>query len=321
MQSVQRLIKTDLDAVDRIIQDNLTSNVTLIEHIGDYLVSAGGKRLRPMLSLIVGHSVGADMKKVHDLSAAIEFIHTATLLHDDVVDESELRRGRATANAEFGNAPSVLVGDFIYSRAFQLMVKLRHFDVIEILSQTTNILAEGEVMQLINAGNPDLSERDYYDVIRAKTAKLFEAACVSAAYLKNEVSPATIKAFSVFGDQLGISFQLVDDLLDYIGDTDRMGKNIGDDLAEGKTTLPLIHAMQHASQEQAQIIKTALINKDASAIEHVISIVKLTGSLDYTRAAAITAANNAKNSIQDLDASVFKQALIDICDYCVARTL
>jgi len=321
MQSVLSLLESDLEVVDSIIKHNLNSSIPQVKNIGDYLVNAGGKRLRPILSLLIGHALNADLNKIHQLSATVEFIHTATLLHDDVVDESDMRRGRPTANAEFGNAQAVLVGDFIYSRAFQLMVELENIHVMRILSETTNRLAEGEVMQLVNAGDTTLSEDEYYKVIRAKTAKLFEAACLCSAHFQDNPSQQSLDAFKTYGDQLGISFQLVDDLLDYIGDAQAMGKNIGDDLAEGKATLPLIHTMANAPEQDALIIKLALENKDTSRITEVVEIVNRHGSLDYTRDAAINAANNAKQALNFLDDTPFKEALLEICDYCVARTL
>ncbi|RMA78408.1 polyprenyl synthetase family protein [Umboniibacter marinipuniceus] len=319
MQSFLDLTSSDLKQVDALILENLNSNVALVEHIGEYLVQAGGKRLRPMLSLITAKALGFEGSSTFQLATAVEFIHTATLLHDDVVDESNLRRGRDTANAKWGNAPAVLVGDFVYSRAFQLLVKIGNLDVLDILSETTNVLAEGEVLQLVNAGDASLSERDYYQVIRAKTAKLFEAACEGAAILAS-ASTEQRQQLATFGDQLGIAFQLVDDLLDYVGNVDTMGKNVGDDLAEGKTTLPLIHAMQHASAEDAGTIRTALQTKNTDQIDDIIRIVEATGSLNYTRDAAYRAIETAKGALSTLPASVYRSALEEIADYCIART-
>ncbi|WP_298636508.1 polyprenyl synthetase family protein [uncultured Umboniibacter sp.] len=319
MQSFLDLTSSDLKQVDALILENLNSNVALVEHIGEYLVQAGGKRLRPMLSLISAKALGFEHSSVFQLATAVEFIHTATLLHDDVVDESNLRRGRDTANAKWGNAPSVLVGDFVYSRAFQLLVKIGNLDVLDILSETTNVLAEGEVLQLVNAGDASLSERDYYQVIRAKTAKLFEAACEGAAILASATTEQR-QQLATFGDQLGIAFQLVDDLLDYVGNVDTMGKNVGDDLAEGKTTLPLIHAMKHASAEDAGTIRTALQTKNTDQIDDIIRIVEATGSLNYTRDAAYRAIETAKGALSTLPASAYRTALEEIADYCIART-
>lgn len=319
MQSFLDLTSSDLKQVDALILENLNSNVALVEHIGEYLVQAGGKRLRPMLSLISAKALGFEHSSIFQLATAVEFIHTATLLHDDVVDESNLRRGRDTANAKWGNAPSVLVGDFVYSRAFQLLVKIGNLDVLDILSETTNVLAEGEVLQLVNAGDASLSERDYYQVIRAKTAKLFEAACEGAAILAS-ASTEQRQQLATFGDQLGIAFQLVDDLLDYVGNVDTMGKNVGDDLAEGKTTLPLIHAMKHASAEDAGTIRTALQTKNTDQIDDIIRIVEATGSLNYTRDAAYRAIETAKGALSTLPASAYRTALEEIADYCIART-
>jgi octaprenyl-diphosphate synthase len=272
-----------------------------------------------MLSLISAKALGFEHSSIFQLATAVEFIHTATLLHDDVVDESNLRRGRDTANAKWGNAPSVLVGDFVYSRAFQLLVKIGNLDVLDILSETTNVLAEGEVLQLVNAGDASLNERDYYQVIRAKTAKLFEAACEGAAILAS-ASTEQRQQLATFGDQLGIAFQLVDDLLDYVGNVDTMGKNVGDDLAEGKTTLPLIHAMKHASAEDAGTIRTALQAKNTDQIDDIIRIVEATGSLNYTRDAAYRAIETAKGALSTLPASAYRTALEEIADYCIART-
>jgi octaprenyl-diphosphate synthase len=319
MQSFLDLTSSDLKQVDALILENLNSNVALVEHIGEYLVQAGGKRLRPMLSLISAKALGFEHASIFQLATAVEFIHTATLLHDDVVDESNLRRGRDTANAKWGNAPSVLVGDFVYSRAFQLLVKIGNLEVLDILSETTNVLAEGEVLQLVNAGDASLSERDYYQVIRAKTAKLFEAACEGSAILASATTEQR-KQLATFGDQLGIAFQLVDDLLDYIGNVDTMGKNVGDDLAEGKTTLPLIHAMKYASAEDAGTIRTALQTKNTDQIDDIIRIVEATGSLNYTRDAAYRAIETAKGALSEIPASAYRNALEEIADYCIART-
>jgi octaprenyl-diphosphate synthase len=319
MPSFLKLAEADLEAVNRLIQDNLYSNVEFVEHVGDYLIRAGGKRLRPILSLMCARAIQDDPSDTIKLAAAVEFIHTATLLHDDVVDESLLRRGHETANAKWGNSASVLVGDFVYSRAFQMLVSIGNLEVLRILSETTNILAEGEVMQLINAGNTELDETEYFKVIRSKTAKLFEASCEGAAILSN-ATPEVRQALAVYGDQLGIAFQLVDDLLDYVGDADKMGKNVGDDLAEGKATLPLIHAMRVSSEKDAETIRTALLNKDTTAIDAVLELVNKSQALNYTQSVAEQHIERAKLALNVLDDSVYREALIEIADYCIART-
>jgi len=319
MPSFLKLAETDLEAVNCLIQENLYSNVEFVEHVGDYLIRAGGKRLRPILSLMCARAIQDDAQDTIKLAAAVEFIHTATLLHDDVVDESLLRRGNETANAKWGNSASVLVGDFVYSRAFQMLVSIGNLEVLKILSETTNILAEGEVLQLINAGNSELSEDAYFDVIRSKTAKLFEASCEGAAILSG-ATPEVRQALATFGDQLGVAFQLVDDLLDYVGTTDKMGKNIGDDLAEGKATLPLIHAMRVSSKKDADAIRTALLNQDATAIDEVLEIIQASQALHYTQTVAEQHIVRAKLALNALDDSVYRDALIEIADYCIART-
>lgn len=318
MLPFHQVVKDDLDAVNELIVEQLHSDVDLVENIGHYIVDAGGKRLRPLLVLLVSQSLGTTNTNRHALAAIIEFIHTATLLHDDVVDMSALRRGRATANANWGNAPSVLVGDFIYSRAFQMMVGIGDMRIMDILSNTTNVISEGEVQQLVNAKNPDVSEKDYFTVIHKKTAALFEAACETAAVItapSKEIHQSARK----YGYHLGMAFQLIDDVLDYEGDAQALGKNLGDDLAEGKPTLPLIYAMKHSKPESANKIANAIKNADANDLESIIDIIKASGGLDYTRECAIEHAAKAKVELEALPSSSYKEAMIDLASFAVQR--
>lgn len=285
MHDIRAAVAQDFEAVNQLIIDELHSDVGLVESIGHYIVDAGGKRIRPLLVLLVAQALGGIRKSHHQFSAVIEFIHTATLLHDDVVDVSSLRRGRQTANDKWGNAPSVLVGDFIYSRAFQLMVRMGQMDIMQLMANTTNLVAEGEVLQLENAGNPDTSEAAYFEVIERKTAALFQAATKGAALLAHS-NDATVDACSRYGFHLGMAFQLIDDVLDYSGNAAELGKNIGDDLAEGKPTLPLIRIMDTAPDRDASLVRRAIENKDASDITSITSLIHASGALDYTREAA-----------------------------------
>jgi octaprenyl-diphosphate synthase len=285
MQQIRATVATEFEQVNRLIVDQLHSDVPMVENVGHYIVGAGGKRLRPLLVLLSASALGGCGPAHIKFAAIIEFIHTATLLHDDVVDISNLRRGRPTANAEFGNAPSVLVGDFLYTRAFQLMVQLADMDVLAHMADTTNTIAEGEVLQLVRAGQAGTTEAQYLDVITRKTAILFAAACNGAALLSGAAPPLR-EALHGFGLNLGIAFQMIDDVLDYEGDPDTMGKNVGDDLTEGKTTLPLIHAMQVGTEAEQALIRSAITAKSKEQISAIISAVQRCGSLDYTRAQA-----------------------------------
>ncbi len=318
MLPFHEVVASDFQAVNELIIERLDSEVDLVENIGHYIVDAGGKRLRPLLVLLAARACGYEGRHHIDLAAVIEFIHTATLLHDDVVDTSELRRGRLTANARWGNAPSVLVGDFLYSRAFQMMVQLGHMDVMRVLADTTNIIAEGEVQQLINARNPDLSEQDYFTVIDKKTARLFAAAAEVGALVAG--SDATrCNALRDYGRHLGIAFQLVDDALDYQGSSEELGKNVGDDLAEGKATLPLIHAMK-AAPEQAPLIRDALTGDGMAHLEAIVQLVHQTGALDYTIARAREHVAQAEALVAALPNSAEKQALRDLAAFAVTRS-
>ncbi len=321
MLPFHQAVADDFEKVNQLIIDQLHSNVGLVENIGHYLVEAGGKRLRPLLALLTANALNypQDGKNQHlDLAAIIEFIHTATLLHDDVVDTSDMRRGRLTANAKWGNAPSVLVGDFLYSRAFQMMVAIRDMDIMHILSETTNIIAEGEVQQLVNAKNPEVSEATYFEVIRKKTGVLFESACETAAVL-SDATETQRTALREYGYHLGLAFQLVDDALDYEGDTEALGKNVGDDLAEGKPTLPLIYAMREASAEDSQTIAQAIRDGDVDKLETVVAIVKQCGALQYTADCAADHVNKAKEKLAVLDDSKYRKAMSQLADFAIAR--
>jgi octaprenyl-diphosphate synthase len=297
--------------VDQVIHRRLASQVALVNQISHYIVSAGGKRVRPMLLLLVARALGNDSPHRHELAAVVEFIHTATLLHDDVVDESNLRRGRQTANAMFGNAASVLVGDFLYSRAFQMMVSTNRLRVMDVLAEATNIIAEGEVLQLMNMHDPDISVDDYLRVIEYKTAKLFEASARLGAVIC-DATPDVESACADYGRALGTAFQLIDDLLDYEGSTAELGKNIGDDLREGKPTLPLLVAMQRGTPEQREMIRNAIINGEVERMAQIVEIVRATGALEATREAAQAQAEQAKACLSTLPASEYREALLQL---------
>lgn len=319
IKQVRELVHEDFEAVNQIIVSQLRSNVELVENIGEYIVAAGGKRLRPLLTLLAAKALDYQGDKHRELATVIEFLHTATLLHDDVVDVSALRRGRATANAKWGNAPSVLVGDFIYSRAFQMLVAMDNWEIMQLLSDTTNCIAEGEVLQLTKAGDPNTDEAAYLEVIRCKTAVLFAAATKGAALLAN-ADKTTAETLYHYGLDLGIAFQLTDDVLDYEGDPAEMGKNVGDDLAEGKPTLPLIYAMKHGTDTQARLINDAILNKDVSKLTDVISTVSSTGALEHTKKRAQAYANSAKNAIEQLPESAYRQSLVTLADIAADRS-
>ena len=311
-------VKEDFAAVNQLIIDRLHSDVDLVENIGHYLVEAGGKRLRPLMVLLTARALNYDGKQHLDLAAIIEFIHTATLLHDDVVDMSQLRRGRPTANANWGNAPSVLVGDFLYSRAFQMMVAIGSMDVMTILSDATNVISEGEVQQLVNAKKPDVSEADYLTVIDKKTAVLFAAACEVAAVLGG-ASAEVRAALKAYGHHVGMAFQLVDDALDYTGDAATLGKNVGDDLAEGKPTLPLIHAMRAGSATQSEVIAEAIRQGDATKLPDILAIVQQTGAMTYTLECAKQQVNEALTQLRLLPDNRYTQAMAQVAQFALGR--
>lgn len=318
MLPFQQPVKNEFSAVNQLIIDQLHSDVGLVENIGHYLVEAGGKRLRPMLVLLTAKALNYGGDDHLKLAAIIEFIHTATLLHDDVVDVSELRRGRLTANAKWGNAPSVLVGDFLYSRAFQLMVSIGKMPIMDILANTTNIISEGEVQQLVNAKNPDINEAAYFDVIYKKTAVLFSAACETAAVIA-EQNEATCQAMKQYGYHVGMAFQLIDDVLDYSGDSEDLGKNVGDDLSEGKPTLPLIVAMQNGTEQERNIVANAIREGDNSAINKIVEIVKSTGGLRATEENAHNHIQSAIKQLSCLPDSECKKAMQALAEFSAIR--
>ena len=315
---IKSLIAEDMKRVDLVIRDRLESGVVLIRQVADYIIGSGGKRLRPALVILSAGACGYAGRNHYDLAAVVEFIHTATLLHDDVVDDSRMRRGRATANSTFGNAAAVLVGDFLYSRAFQMMVEVQNMRVMEVLADATNTIAEGEVMQLLHVHNADVNEQDYLRVIRSKTAKLFEAAGRLGAILAGG-APAREQALADYGMHLGTAFQLVDDILDYSGDLAQTGKNLGDDLAEGKTTLPMIFAMRHGSAEQGAMIRNALITGGRSDFEPVLKTMRETGALEYTREQAERCARAAREAIAVLPDSKYRDSLLELATFAVTR--
>jgi octaprenyl-diphosphate synthase len=317
-KAVFATVSQEFEAVNQTILSQLESRVPLVEKIADYIISSGGKRLRPLLTLLAA-GVSGDINKQHyQLATVIEFLHTATLLHDDVVDTSDLRRGRQTANARWGNAPSVLVGDFLYARAFELLVDIGAMPVMNRLAVATRIIAEGEVMQLMNIRNPKATEDQYMDVIRGKTAILFQASSETAALINNRPAADTEKLAS-YGLNLGLAFQLIDDVLDYDGDTEKLGKNVGDDLAEGKPTLPLIHAMRHASADEAQLIRQAIRKGGLDQLDAITDIVHRCGSIDYVRDKAIAHATAARQQLDGFKDSVYKTALISLTEIAVQR--
>jgi octaprenyl-diphosphate synthase len=318
LENLNQLIAADMAAVDQVIRTRLHSDVALVNQVGEYIISSGGKRLRPALVILSAQAFGYQGKLHHDLAAVVEFIHTATLLHDDVVDESELRRGRETANAMFGNAASVLVGDFLYSRAFQMMVDANDMRVMQTLADATNVIAEGEVLQLLNCNNADVDASNYLDVIHRKTAKLFEAAMRLGAILGKQ-NLVNETAAARYGMHLGTAFQLVDDVLDYSGDAQEIGKNLGDDLAEGKPTLPLIYAMQHGTQEQAAVIREAIEQGDINRFDEVLQIVQLTGALDYTRKQAQHEADLARAELVNVPDTKYKNSLLELAELAASR--
>ncbi|KPD04242.1 octaprenyl diphosphate synthase [Moellerella wisconsensis] len=319
LESIIELTADDMSAVNEVILGQLTSDVALINQLGYYIVSGGGKRIRPMIAVLAGRALGHNGKKHVQVAALIEFIHTATLLHDDVVDESDMRRGKQTANAVFGNAASVLVGDFIYTRSFQMMTDLDSMRVLKLMSEATNVIAEGEVLQLMNCNDPNITEDNYMQVIYSKTARLFEAAAHSSAILA-EATPEQEKALQDYGRYLGTAFQLIDDLLDYDADNNQLGKNTGDDLDEGKPTLPLLHAMQNGTAEESALIRKAIEDGNGRhLLETVLATMKRCGSLEYTLKRAEQEAEKAINVLSILEDSPYKEALIGLAHVAVQR--
>ena len=318
LPAIQALARDDMAAVDTLIRNRLASDVVLINQVAEYIVGAGGKRLRPMLLLLAAGALGHRGTDAHQLAAVVEFIHTATLLHDDVVDESDLRRGRRTANAVWGNAASVLVGDFLYSRSFQLMVELDRIEVMRILADTTNRIAEGEVLQLLHVRNPDTDETAYLRVIERKTAVLFAAATRLGALLAG-ADDRTCDALHDYGLNLGYAFQIADDVLDYASDAQTLGKNLGDDLAEGKATLPLIHAMAHADDTVRNRLRSAIEHGDTDALPDVVAAIQASGGLDYSRSRADEYAQAARAALAGLEGNTYVAALRGLADYAVRR--
>jgi octaprenyl-diphosphate synthase len=318
MQQIRAIVATEFEQVNQLIVEQLQSNVPMVENVGHYIVDAGGKRLRPLLVLLSAAALGRCDHAQVKFAAVIEFIHTATLLHDDVVDISSLRRGRPTANAEFGNAPSVLVGDFLYTRAFQLMVQLGDMDILRHMADTTNTIAEGEVLQLTRAGDASTTEAQYLDVITRKTAVLFAAGCWGAARLGGD-DEKTMQGMREFGLNLGIAFQMIDDVLDYDGDPAAMGKNVGDDLTEGKPTLPLIHVLREGTRAEQALVRRAITEKTAEQIDDILTAVQRCGALDYTRAQAQRYHDLALAGLAQLPASDARTALQQITDLSINR--
>ena len=312
-------VADDMRRVDALIRQRLDSDVALVRQVAQYIVAAGGKRLRPALLLLAAGACGFRGEARLTLAAVVEFIHTATLLHDDVVDESQLRRGRRTANAAFGNAASVLVGDFLYSRAFQMMVEVENMRVMHVLADATNAIAAGEVMQLMASRDPELNEVRYLDVIRRKTAKLFEAAARLGGILAHG-PPAMEEGLAAYGMHLGTAFQLIDDVLDYSGDAATIGKSLGDDLAEGKPTLPLIHALRTGNDQQAGVVRHAILDGGREDFAGVLEAIRACGSLDYARAAALRESSAAAAALAPLPASEFRESLLELASFSVDRS-
>jgi len=319
LEQVYALIGPEMQAVDSVIRNRLHSEVVLVRQVAEYIIGSGGKRMRPALVLLAAGALGYTGPHRHELAAVVEFIHTATLLHDDVVDESALRRGRDTANAMFGNATSVLVGDFLYSRAFQMMVEVDDMRVMRVLSDATNVIAEGEVLQLMNCHDADVDEERYLQVIRYKTAKLFEAAAQLGAILGGATSEVE-QALAAYGMHLGTAFQLVDDVLDYSGEEAETGKHIGDDLAEGKPTLPLIYVMQNGTPEQAACVRRAIEEGGRDDFAAVLAAIRASGALGHARRQAGEEAARAREAITCLGDSQFREALLQLTLFAVERS-
>ena len=318
LENIISPIQTDLESVNNVIRKSLSSDIPIINQISSHIISSGGKRMRPILHLLISGMSGEINEVNHKIAAIIEFIHTATLLHDDVVDQSEKRRNIKTANALFGNAASVLVGDFIYSRSFQMMVGIDNMKIMKILSDTTNAISEGEVLQLLNNHNPDISEDQYFKVIKFKTAKLFEA-CGSLAAMSHKNSPEIIDSYSRLGYHFGIIFQLVDDILDYSGDSRQIGKNLGNDLNEGKVTLPLIYAMKDSTDQQCKIIKEAIKVGDISKLPDIIEIIKETRSISKVQIKSEDHFKNIKLILDKIPNNDFKEIILNLAEYSVYR--
>jgi octaprenyl-diphosphate synthase len=319
LDEIQSCVDHDLQAVNGHIQERLRTEVALINQLSFYIVNSGGKRLRPILVLLSARALGYQGSKHIDLAAIIEFIHTATLLHDDVVDASELRRGKETANAVWGNEASVLVGDFLYSRAFEMMVTVKNMRIMEIMARATNVIAEGEVMQLLNSNDADTTEERYLEVIRCKTAKLFEAAAQAGAIVSG-ASHAQEEAMATYGRHIGTAFQLIDDVLDYSGSSQHIGKNVGDDLAAGKPTLPLIHALRHGDAQEVSIIRDAIEHGGREKIFQVLKAIESTDALAYTARSAQDEAAKAAEAIAVLPASPYREALYALAEFSVNRS-
>ena len=318
LENIISPIHSDLEAVNTVIRKSLSSDIPIINQISSHIISSGGKRMRPILHLLIS-GMGGEINEVnHKIAAIIEFIHTATLLHDDVVDQSEKRRNIKTANALFGNAASVLVGDFIYSRSFQMMVGIDNMKIMKILSDTTNAISEGEVLQLLNNHNPDISEDQYFKVIQFKTAKLFEA-CGSLAAISNNKNPELVNFYSRIGLHFGIIFQLVDDILDYSGDSSQIGKNLGDDLNEGKVTLPLIYAMKDSTERQCKIIKDAIKVGDISKLPDIIEIIEETNSISKVQMKSEYQFKNIQLILDKIPNNDFKETILNLAEYSVYR--
>ncbi len=319
LQDVIDLTEVDMTSVNQLIQARLQSDVVLINQLGHYIINSGGKRLRPLLVLLTSRAFGYQGTHHINLATIVEFIHTATLLHDDVVDGSDMRRGQETANNIWGNEASVLVGDFLYSRAFEMMVEIRDMRIMEILAHTTNTIAEGEVLQLLNCNDADTTEERYLEVIHSKTAKLFEAATQLGAIISSR-APAEEQAMASYGMYLGTAFQLIDDVLDYSSNAEEIGKNIGDDLAEGKPTLPLIHVMRTGSKEQVDTVRNAIESGGRDQIDAVIEAVKSTGAIEFTAEKAKNEADKAIAALAIIEPSQYKDALIALANFSVNRT-
>ena len=318
-ERINELVKEDMAAVDRVIRQQLHSEVALVSQVSEYIIQSGGKRLRPVLTVLVARALSYAGHHHHTLAAVVEFIHTATLLHDAVVDKSEMRRGKKTANELFGNATSVLVGDFVYSRAFQMMVSINDMRVMATLADATNVIAEGEVLQLLNCHDPDIDETRYLQVIRYKTAKLFEAAARCGALLTH--APTDVQeAMATYGAHLGTAFQVIDDVLDYSGDINQTGKNLGDDLAEGKATLPLIFIMREGTAEQAAVIRHAITEGGMEQMDAVVNVIQQSGALDYARACAQREADAACAALTVLPPSAQREGLALLAHLAIHRT-
>lgn len=319
LQPVYALVVRDFEAVNALIPEQLTSDVSLVGDISKHIIESGGKRLRPLMVLLTTGALAYEGDTHVKLAATIEFLHTATLLHDDVVDHSGMRRGKVTANERWGNAPSILVGDFLYSRAFQMMVDIGSLEVMAILAEATNTIAEGEVLQLANIGNVATTEAEYREIIRCKTALLFQSACHSAATLACDSTHPHAGYLKRFGLHFGLAYQLVDDWLDYMGDADTMGKNVGDDLSEGKLTLPLIYALEHAAPDDQERIKDAIANRRGAQLEEILDIVRTSGAIDYVARAIRTEADEALSCLDKLPNNPYVEALKTLTRYSTAR--